>query len=278
MLASLFEEQRVPPDRRRLEFTAYIDTSALARLRDCKAELEGEIVGFTQQASRAQDAARSLLSCGYSSLCYPAASSTRFSHYLGRDVTYPVLALADGCPEADRYPAPPPGGGDDQSQYLIHVGAYCHGEFNRPSFIRPQGPGVSGNGSSPFCGWSGGLVEQCSPVGCLLVVSEWCLVCGSVQSCENFAPYSAFVLSVPLVLLTQIHLLEAIARCRGLLRLVVAAVAVLLSRLRSPAIRNEIAIRQRSFFTHHGAHPPRLRPLRASGLLSGRVFQLQFAF
>lgn len=77
----------------------------------------------------------------------------------------------------------------------------------------------------------------------------------------------------PLLFLAQVLLCEVLSRYEDLLRLVITAVAVLLSRLKRSAFRFAIATSQRSFFTCHGAHPPRIQPSRAPGLLSGMAFQ-----
>lgn len=130
-------------------------------------------------------------------------------------------------------------------------------------------------GHCQHCWFQGGLFSKDVAAGCVSLISTWCPVCGMPGPGR-----SAYVLptfGAPLVLLAQIALLETLSRFKILLLLVIAAVAVLLSRLRRAIVRNEIAIRQRSFFTHHGTHPPRIEPSRAPGLLSGMAFQLQVA-
>lgn len=131
-------------------------------------------------------------------------------------------------------------------------------------------------GHCQHCWFQGGLFSKDVALGCVSLVSTWCPVCGMPAEPGRSA-YVVPTFDAPLVLLTQIALLEDLSRFEILLLLVIAAVAVLLSRLRRAIIRNEIAIRQRSFFTHHGAHPPRIQPLQAAGLLSGMAFQLQVA-
>ncbi len=125
------------------------------------------------------------------------------------------------------------------------------------------------------CCWSrGSLVEQETLFGGVVLVSMRCRICGATADARDLE-YLIEALADPLIVLAGIVLSEALYRCRDLLRLVIAAIAVLLAQLRRAAVRNEIAIGQRSFFTHHGAHPPRSRFLAESGLLRGRVFQLK---
>jgi hypothetical protein len=72
-------------------------------------------------------------------------------------------------------------------------------------------------------------------------------------------------------------LLQEISKYEELRRLVVVAIATLFLLLRSAVGSFAIAVCQRSFFTHHGAHPPENRSQRHLGSFSGRVFQLQVA-
>jgi hypothetical protein len=72
-------------------------------------------------------------------------------------------------------------------------------------------------------------------------------------------------------------LVEAISKSEKLLSLVIAAVATLLSRLRTAVVPSAIAVSQRNFFTHHGAHPPTDQPFGVAGLFSGSEFQLTIA-
>jgi hypothetical protein len=122
------------------------------------------------------------------------------------------------------------------------------------------------------CGSNDGFVQHELRAGNMTYVSACCLVCGWLSSSGVFylAP-----LAVPIITLAQI--LTALSRCEGLLRLVTIAVKVLLARLKSAASNARFATRQRKFFTYHGAHPPRIQPRRAVGLLSGRAFQLHLA-
>jgi hypothetical protein len=79
------------------------------------------------------------------------------------------------------------------------------------------------------------------------------------------------------VFLPWFLLLREISEYQELLGVVVTAIATLLSRLRSIAVSHAIAVCQRSFFTHHGAHPPENRSQSHLGPFSGRVFQTQVA-
>ena len=128
-----------------------------------------------------------------------------------------------------------------------------------------------------------GQCRQCRGYGCLveqntlrremIFSSSYCLFCGWRSGSQADHLFSAY--TAPLILITQV--LEALSRCANLLRIVIAAIAVLLSRLKRFLFQCAIAIAQRDFFTHHGAHPPRLQPLCISGLLRGRVFEFRFA-
>jgi hypothetical protein len=123
----------------------------------------------------------------------------------------------------------------------------------------------------PHCSFSQGLVERDTELGGVVLVSNWCAFCGWSTDAYLFA--STRLIAAPLPLLAQVLLSGLIRRYRALLRVITAAVAVLLSRLRSAGHQYTIVISQRNFFTHHGAHPPRVQPARAPGLLSGMAFQ-----
>jgi hypothetical protein len=128
----------------------------------------------------------------------------------------------------------------------------------------------------PQCSCGRGLIERDTELGDVVLVSAWCMFCGWSTGADPFAAISP--VAAPLFLLAQVLLSELIRGYRSLLRLVTATVAVLLSLLRSAGYQCAIVISQRNFFTHHGAHPPRVQPLRrAPGLLSGMAFQLQVA-
>jgi hypothetical protein len=120
-----------------------------------------------------------------------------------------------------------------------------------------------------YCYGRGCLVEHDVPLKGMVFVSSYCLFCGWADSQPEYF-LSSF--TQPLVLLT---LLEALTCFADLLRIVIAAVAVLISRLRRTALRHAIVTAQRSFFTHHGAHPPRIQPPHASGLFPEKAFQLR---
>jgi hypothetical protein len=134
-------------------------------------------------------------------------------------------------------------------------------------------PGVEAIGDLCKCCGCGGLVQREMRTGSAVYASAWCTVCGWPASSD--ASYLFVTLAKPLVALAQI--LEVLCRYEGLLRLVVAAVSVLLARLKSSALRCAIATSQREFFTHHGAHPPEIRTHCCLGSFLGRVFQPQVA-
>ena len=125
--------------------------------------------------------------------------------------------------------------------------------------------------------------RQCKGYGCLveqnilrremIFSSSHCLLCGWRSG--SLVDHLFFAYTPPLILITQV--LDALSRCASLLRIVMAAVSVLLSRLKRFLFQCAVAIAQRDFFTHHGAHPPRVQPYCISGLLRGRVFGFRFA-
>lgn len=130
------------------------------------------------------------------------------------------------------------------------------------------------NQQCPNCGSHHGLAEWESLGLWPRIVSSWCLTCGW-SSQHPVGTVSA--LAEPLLFLTQVLLSEILSCYRNVLRLVTSAIEVLLSRLKLGTSPHSIATSQRGFFTHHGAHPPRVQPLGVPGLLVGRVFQFRFA-
>lgn len=127
-------------------------------------------------------------------------------------------------------------------------------------------------GRCSHCGSCHGLTEWDSTLYDWLFVSSWCLTCGWSEGRELFE------ITAPAPLFCLIHALsEALSRRESVLRLVTAKIAVLLSRLRLAAFARAIVTSQRSFFAHHGAHPPRVRLQRVMGLLPEKAFEPQIA-
>jgi hypothetical protein len=97
------------------------------------------------------------------------------------------------------------------------------------------------------------------------------------------ASYSAFantecvVVSAIIVFLPCFLLLRKIAEYESLRALVIVKITTLWLRLQSAAVSYGIAVCQRSFFSHHGAHPPDDRSQCHSGPFLGRVLQPQVA-
>jgi hypothetical protein len=129
------------------------------------------------------------------------------------------------------------------------------------------------DGCCTYCRPGNGLVQREIPPGGALYLSAVCPVCGWRASWNT--PYVTIAFAKPFVPLARI--LEALSRFEDLLRLVVTAVTVLLAQLRSASYKHAIVTSQRNFFTHHGAHPPRVQPQRESGLFSEKAFQLHVA-
>jgi hypothetical protein len=129
------------------------------------------------------------------------------------------------------------------------------------------------DGCCTYCGSRNALVQREMPTVGAMYPLAGCLACGWPASSDT--SYLFVALAKPLVALARI--LEVLSRYEDILRLVITTVAVLLSLLKRSAFRFAIATSQRSFFTYHGAHPPRMLPSRAPGLLSGRAFQLHVA-
>ena len=146
--------------------------------------------------------------------------------------------------------------------------------LSSPEALYSTEPAVSiVGGRCRRCWWGGGLVERQVPYGCFALISCECPVCGCTTAGGSLADFVPTIAD-PLLSLTRALLCEIFRRCyEDVLRLVISAVAVLLSRLKRAAFRSAIATSQRSFFACHGAHPPRTQPSRAPGLLSGMAFQ-----
>jgi hypothetical protein len=129
------------------------------------------------------------------------------------------------------------------------------------------------DGCCAYCGSGNELIRGEIPPGGPVSLSDGWLVsdwlANSDASCL-FVPVSK-----PFVALARI--LEVLSRFEDLLHSVVAAVRVLLALLRSASYDHAIATSQRSFFTHHGAHPPRVQPQRTSGLFLEKAFRLHVA-
>ena len=135
-----------------------------------------------------------------------------------------------------------------------------------------QAVNPAAQGRCSRCGSCHGLTEWDSTLFGLLFASSWCLACGWSED------RGLLKVSVPDSLFFVIHaLFKVLSRRKALLKLVITEIAVLLSRLRLIELEPAIVTSQRSFFTHHGAHPPRKQPQCVLGLLSEMAFQLQAA-
>lgn len=238
--------------------TSWIDLNVLAALGDCRAELEDRVAELTGQAELWEATVAGPLSGPDFTAEYDVAPllSSLWQPFYENE----IVGVIDAA---------------QQSLGVPHLWCSDPSPWQpNPSCVATSGLSIV-SGRCRHCSWSGGLVEQDVPAGCVAFVSIWCPICGSPTGSE--AAYLISPLPDPLVLLAQVLIFEALSRCGNLLRLIVAAIAVLLSRLRAAAFRYAIATSQRNFFTHHGAHPPRVQPRRAPGLLPGRVFELQVA-
>lgn len=134
------------------------------------------------------------------------------------------------------------------------------------SSLTPPPPNVVG--VCPNCLYNGAMVGQ-QAFGCApLAVATWCPLCGCPSEVDGLAGFNTAIFY-----LAKIEPLKTLSAPELLLQLVIAIVGLLLYIVRAKILRNEIAISQRNFFTHHGSHPPRIQPQPASGLLHGKVFQ-----
>jgi hypothetical protein len=135
-------------------------------------------------------------------------------------------------------------------------------------------------------GWFGDSLSQMGEVGHTL----WplagdlidCRMPTDLASAFGLPGYCAFVGTDyatvgSFVFLPWFSLLREISEYQELLGLIVTAIATLFSRLQSIVVSHAIAVCQRSFFTHHGAHPPENPSQSHLGPFSGRVFQTQVA-
>jgi hypothetical protein len=228
------------------------DVNVLGALQDRRKQLESDVVLLAGQEEELREAAESVLfHTGHSDEYADTVPACSFWPSLEQD-EMPTIADLDLGP------------GSPQTVILT-----------RPrkawAFMRaPQPPSLP---KCPHCALHG-LLEQRTPAGCVVLVSSWCLFCGSSSGGNVFALVNA---TAKPLLLIQVLLSETLRRRKSLLKLVTAAIAVVLSRLRSFECQYAIVTSQRNFFTHHGAHPPRVQPPRASGLLSGTAFQPRVA-
>jgi hypothetical protein len=241
----------------------WLDTNILAALGTYKSELEKAVGQLSAEKSKLHTAVERLLSGPDLNVFIPAV------------VLAELLQLPS---EGDL-----PNRSELENQFLQATDDPSF-DSDRPRAMRRPNPSYFGaetagmrvvSGCCKQCGWGSGLLEERGPLGWLVGLSLWCPVCGVASVDARFQAYFLSAVAEPLVFLAQFVLAEAFLRSEDLLRLILAAVSVLLSRLRAAAFPRQIATSQRSFFIHHGAHPPRARSLAESGLLGGRVFQLQ---
>ena len=248
-----------------------LDASALALLGNYRTALEDEIADLTQQAVQSSLATSQRL-LSQLDFCIEDVAVAAASGFW-QPVNGHVLA---GFAEPGQF---------CQTRWdsLLCQAQFCEFKALCPTPIEagptnlcyPVGP-VFG-GQCWQCGQYIGMAEQQSSSGSVFIFPS-CPGCGSAAGDAGFTTYLGPTFLDPLVIfVAQFLLAEVLCRSEHLLRFVIAAVAVILSRLRATVLHHAIAIAQRSFFTHHGAHPPRVQPLQASGLLPGRVFQFQAA-
>jgi hypothetical protein len=242
---------------------SWINAGVLATLGNFKAKLEETVVGLSEQASD--------------------------EFWSGADVTLEYAALRaidfwqrlsqNGIIGCARTP-----GDEREALYIDFVLAAsspnhhpeCPSRLGLPSpkALYSTEPAVSiVSGRCRRCWWGGGLVERQRPYGCFALISCECPVCGCPAAGAGLVDLIPTIVD-PLVSLTRALLCEIFRRYyEDILRLVISAIAVLLSRLKRSPFRSAIATSQRSFFACHGAHPPRIQRSRAPGLLSGMAFQ-----
>lgn len=99
-------------------------------------------------------------------------------------------------------------------------------------------------------------------------VSVCCPACGRYRTALECG------VAATVVFVAQLQLWETIAVAEEVLSIVIAAIVVFFHWHRITAVtRCKIAVSQRQFFTHHGAHPPAEHPLGSLGLFIGRGSQ-----
>jgi hypothetical protein len=123
-------------------------------------------------------------------------------------------------------------------------------------------------GICPNCLYQGPLIREeilaCGPP------SYWALCPACHQSgCTDDVVAG---LAPAFIYLSKIEPLRLLSHPEVLLRLVIAAIVIVNYLLKVKVLRKGIANCQRTFFTHHGAHPPRAESQSLSGLLRGKVF------
>ena len=89
----------------------------------------------------------------------------------------------------------------------------------------------------------------------------------------SYIPINDYVMAA-LAFLWRVELAQKIRKTKKLLSIVIEAISTFLRSMRiTPVIHFMIAVSQREFFTHHGAHPPTERSIGSSGLFVGGGFQ-----
>lgn len=146
---------------------------------------------------------------------------------------------------------------DPQSVTLVDVSV--------PSVCQPAGPTFN-PGCTRCCAAS--VISSVIGSDRAGMISLFCPFCGAGYFCrdDDFTAALAF--------LWRAELAQKISKVEKLLSIVIAAVTVFLRAMRTAtAVPFAIAVSQRQFFTHHGAHPPTERSLGSPGLFVGRGFQ-----
>jgi hypothetical protein len=223
--------------------------SLLADLGNDRARLESEVEGSASQAAQLRT-------------IFSGPNLEFYSSHFDLEHLFPCSANAELAEAIEQF---------DEADNTLWVCSH-HNVPGGQNVLSPSPtpPLAIVGGMCPRCYYRGALVEHkvggCGPV----FVSTWCPVCGWCDADDVFAQFTTSIIA-------KIAPFENLSHPEILLRLVMAAVAILLYFLKGAILRHEIAISQRSFFTHHGAHPPRVQPQPVSGLLLGRVFQPRFA-
>ncbi len=221
----------------------YLDANVLVDLENCKTGLEDLIIETYGQVDQIAKAA----------LSFP-----RLDTLFITDVDYfsPAVpkAFIDQMNEF---------GPKEAAASQINVSSHL---FTAQSWFVASGPLTLGSGGYVASESNYDVINCCSPTEFFSSAPGYL---------SPFDLYSAVV--SPFVFLPCFLLLGEISKYEELRALIVAAIATLFLRLRSIVVSRAIAVCQRSFFIHHGSHPPEGRSEVCLGTFSGRVSQPQVA-